>query len=348
LVFAVLAERVRWQTAFKLAVFMPMAISFLAAGVIFRLVYDADPDKGLANAVLTTIDGAFHSGGEYVGARAIDADGFRTDMPLTTTAKYNGGDTVNFGFVGIPPATLPSDAKPVATSQTTDFRADRLRGSVWLDFVVGGGGRSGVPDENEKGMPGVTVNVLDSSGKKVASDTADASGHWEVTGLKSGGPYALRVNDSAFKAPWGGVDWLGKRLVTASVIAAFVWIWAGFAMIVIGSGLAAIPRDVLEAARVDGANEWQVFRRVTVPLLAPVLVVVLVTLVINVLKVFDLVFIIPPGSVQDDATVIALEMWRVSFGGSQDQGLGSAISVVLFLLVIPAMVINIKRFRSGN
>jgi alpha-glucoside transport system permease protein len=115
---------------------------------------------------------------------------------------------------------------------------------------------------------------------------------------------------------------------------------------VIGAGLAAIPRDVLEAARVDGASEWQVFRRVTAPLLVPVLLVVLVTLVINVLKIFDLVLVIPPGSVQDNANVIALEMWRVSFGGARDQGLGSALSVFLFLLVLPAMAFNIKRFRS--
>jgi len=74
--------------------------------------------------------------------------------------------------------------------------------------------------------------------------------------------------------------------------------------------------------------------------------VVLVTLVINVLKIFDLVLVIPPGSVQDDANVIALEMWRVSFGGGRNQGLGSALSVLLFLLVLPAMAFNIKRFRS--
>ena len=79
----------------------------------------------------------------------------------------------------------------------------------------------------------------------------------------------------------------------------------------IAAGLAAIPRETLEAARVDGANEWQVFRRITVPLLRPVLVVVFVTLVINVLKIFDLVLVIAPGSSQRDANVIALEMWRV-------------------------------------
>jgi ABC-type sugar transport system permease subunit len=158
----------------------------------------------------------------------------------------------------------------------------------------------------------------------------------------------VRLAESNFDEAWNGFNWLGRDLVTAATIGAFVWIWAGFAMIVIGAGLAAIPRDVMEASRVDGATEWQVFRRVTVPLLRPVLLVVLVTLIINVLKIFDLVFIIPPGSVQDDATVIALEMWRVSFGGANDQGLGSALSVLLFLLVVPAMAFNIRRFRRDQ
>jgi alpha-glucoside transport system permease protein len=131
------------------------------------------------------------------------------------------------------------------------------------------------------------------------------------------------------------------------IISAWLWIMAGFAMTLIAAGLAAIPRDALEAARVDGATEWQVFRRVTVPLLSPVLLVVFVTLVINVLKVFDLVFVIAPGSVQEEANVLALQIWQVSFGaGGGDQGLGSALAVLLFLLVLPAMVFNIRRFKG--
>jgi alpha-glucoside transport system permease protein len=126
---------------------------------------------------------------------------------------------------------------------------------------------------------------------------------------------------------------------------AYIWVWAGFAMVVLAAGLSAIPRDVLEAARTDGATEWQVFRRVTVPLLAPVLSVVFVTMIINVLKVFDIVLSVAPGSTQDDANVIALAMWRTSFSGVNDFGLGSAIAVLLFVLVIPALALNIRRFK---
>jgi len=125
----------------------------------------------------------------------------------------------------------------------------------------------------------------------------------------------------------------------------YIWIWAGFAMVVIGAGLSAMPRDVLEAARTDGASEWQVFRRVTVPLLAPVLTVVFVTMLINVLKVFDIVVAIAPGSVQDDANVLALAMWRTAFGGANDYGVGSAIAVFILLLVIPILLFNIRNFR---
>jgi alpha-glucoside transport system permease protein len=134
-------------------------------------------------------------------------------------------------------------------------------------------------------------------------------------------------------------------LITPAILIAYMWIWAGFAMVVIAAGLAAIPRDVLEAARTDGATEFQVFRRVTVPLLAPVLSVVFITLLINVLKVFDIVIAVAPQSVQDDANVIALAMWRTSFGGTNDFGLGSAIAVFLFILVVPILALNIRRFR---
>ena len=144
------------------------------------------------------------------------------------------------------------------------------------------------------------------------------------------------------------MPWLGPTLVTAAIVVSYIWIWAGFAMVVIGAGLAAIPREVLEACRVDGASEWQLFSRVTVPLLAPALLVVFVTLVINVLKIFDLVLVIPPGSVQADANVIAVEMWRVSFGGIRDLGLGSALAVVLFLLVLPITACNPRRLGRAE
>ena len=159
------------------------------------------------------------------------------------------------------------------------------------------------------------------------------------------GPAQVAIGKETFEKPFEGVSWLGESLITPAIMLAYIWVWAGFAMVVIAAGLAAIPRDLQEAARTDGASEWQVFRRVTVPLLRPVLVVVFVTMLINVLKVFDIVLSIAPGSSQDDANVIALAMWRTAFGGVNDFGLGSAIAVFLFLLVIPLLLLNIRNFR---
>jgi alpha-glucoside transport system permease protein len=343
LVFAVLSERVRWSTAFKLVVFMPMAISFLAAGVIFRLVYEQSPERGLANAVVTSVTDLFRAPGPYVGARTRPESVLKPSRDgFVTTDEVTPGRAALLPLVGLPPAELPDDARAAAAPDKGG--SSGIDGVVWLDFARGGGGDPGVVDSGEKGLPGIDIDAL-VNGKVAASTTTadDGSFHLDVDG-----PATLRLGSGSFRAAFGGVKWLGPTLVTPSIIGAYIWIWAGFAMVVIGAGLAAIPREALEAARVDGANEWQVFRRVTVPLLSPVLIVVLVTLMINVLKVFDLVFIIPPGSVQDDANVLALEMWRVSFGGAQDQGLGSALGVILFLLVLPAMLFNIRRFRQDT
>lgn len=343
LVFAVLSERVRWATAFKVVVFMPMAISFLAAGVIFRLVYEHDPKRGVANAVVTAAVDAVRKPGPYPGARPRDDGSIRPQgRAFVTAASFSPGEAAPLALVGIPPGQVPSRAGPAAVPEAP---SEGIAGAVWLDFAPSGGGRPGVVDASERGLPDVRVEALDDRGKVAATATSDAKGRFRLGGLEDG-RYQLRLAEANFREPFGGIGWLGPTLVTPAVIGSYVWIWSGFAMVVIAAGLAAMPREVLEAARVDGASEWQVFRRVTVPLLRPVLLVVLITLVINVLKVFDLVFVIPPGSVQDDANVVALEMWRVSFGGARDQGLGSALAVLLFVLVLPAMAFNMRRFRS--
>lgn len=339
LIFAVLTERMRWATAFKVVIFMPMAISFLAAGVIFRLVYEQEPERGLANAVITSVQGLVSEKSAYPGARPRDEallqpseGGFRSGQ------TFGPGDTALLGLVALAPDQVPESAEEAAVPT-----GEGLTGVVWLDFTRGGGGTAGEVDPSEQGLPGIEVNALRGDAV-VATATTDDSGAFVFEDLDEG-DYTLALPAANFSEAFRGVNWLGPTLVTPAIIGSYVWIWAGFAMVLIGAGLAAIPRDALEAARVDGGTEWQVFRHVTVPLLSPVLVVVLVTLVINVLKVFDLVLIIPPGSVQADATVLALEMWRVSFGGGQDQGMGSALAVFLFLLVVPAMLFNLRRFR---
>ncbi|MGH2674841.1 MAG: carbohydrate ABC transporter permease [Actinomycetota bacterium] len=344
LVFAVLTERVRWSTAFKVAVFMPMAISFLATGVIWRLVYDEDPQKGLINAVARGVADVFRNPGPYPGARPRDPQLLRPEgQAFSTEPAFAPGESASLGLIAFTPRGLPPTARQAADPPSPG--ADEVTGTVWLDLTVGGGGSEGQIDPEERGMPGIEVEAV-RDGRVVATGATGPDGTFALSGLGEG-TYAVRLAESSFRPPFGGPVWLGPSLITPSIIVAYIWMWAGFAMVVIGAGLAAIPRDTLEAARVDGANEWQVFRRVTVPLLAPVLAVVLVTLAINVLKIFDLVLVMTAGTESvNDADVIALRMWKAAFGGARDFGLGSALAVFLFLLVAPAMAFNIKRFRT--
>ncbi|MGD1218144.1 ABC transporter permease subunit [Streptomyces krungchingensis] len=347
LILAVLVEKVRWATAFKLLLFMPMAVSFLAAGIIFRLAYDEDPDKGVLNAAVVSVHDAFKGTSSYPTARARDGQGLTKGADGSyRTAAASPGHAVDLGLVGVLADDLPGDARPAYPAAVRKAAPDELRGVVYLDFTRGGGGEQGKVDKKESGLPGIEVEAV-RDGRTVASATTAADGSFRFGGLDSGS-YALRLPASNFAPPYDGISWLGPALVTPAIIGAYLWIWTGFAMVLIGAGLASLPRDALEAARMDGANEWQVFRRITVPLLGPVLTVVFVTLVINVMKVFDLVYIIAPGPVQEDATVLATQMWLVSFGGGNDQGLGSALGVLLLLLVIPAMVFNVRRFRGSQ
>ncbi|MFE5730423.1 carbohydrate ABC transporter permease [Streptomyces sp. NPDC056528] len=343
LVFAVLTERVRWGTAFKLLVFMPMAISMLAAGIIFRLVYEQDPDRGVANAVWVGVHDTFAESSVFPKARPLPVHPLKAagGGAFVTKEPVRAGQPVRLPLVGVAPAQMPEGARPAARPAGTD--PGTVTGTAWLDFTRGGGGRPNEVDPSERGLAGLRIEAV-RDGKVVATATAAADGTFALPADRADGA-VLRLPASNFREQYNGVEWLGPSLVTPAIIGAYVWMWAGFAMVLIGAGLAAVPRELLEAARVDGANEWQVFRRITVPLLAPVLAVVLVTLMINVLKIFDLVFVIAPGSAQDDANVLALQLYRSSFGTDADLGVGSAIAVLLLLLVVPVMVLNVRRMR---
>ncbi|MGW9304120.1 ABC transporter permease subunit [Streptomyces cyaneofuscatus] len=343
LIFAVLTERIRWGTAFKLIVFMPMAISMLAAGIIFRLVYDQAPERGVANAVAVSVHDTFNESAGFPKARPLPVHPLEKGAGGSYVSKepVRAGEAVRVPLVGVAPAKMPGDARPAKAAPTAD--GDRITGTAWLDFTRGGGGKPNVVDPEELGLKGLKVEAV-KDGKVVATATAGADGVFTLPASADGAQ--LRLPADNFREPYNGVDWLGPSLVTPGIIGSYVWMWAGFAMVLIAAGLAGLPRELLEAARVDGANEWQVFRRITVPMLAPVLAVVLVTLMINVLKVFDLVFIIAPGSSQDDANVLALQLYRTSFGTDADLGIGSAIAVLLLLLVLPVMLFNIRRMRK--
>jgi alpha-glucoside transport system permease protein len=258
---------------------------------------------------------------------------------VTTRQTFATGEVATIGLTAIAPGEVPQEAVQAAEPEVS---GGELGVVVWNDFKPGGG-KPGVLESQELGLPGAEVEIVDSAGDVVASGSTDNNGAVVLSELSGEPPYQARIASSTFSEGFRGISWLGADLVTPAIIGAFSWMWAGFAVVVIAAGLAALPRDVLEAARVDGASEWQTFRHVTLPLLAPVLGVVFITLVINVLKIFDIVFVTAPGETQDEANVIALEMYKNAFNRPE---IGAAAAVVLFVLVVPVMVLNLRRFRK--
>jgi alpha-glucoside transport system permease protein len=199
LMVAVLADRVRYETAVKALIFIPMAISFVAAGVIWGFMYDFDPDIGTLNAAVVA------AGGEP---------------------------------------------------------------QAWL------------------------------------------------------------------------LEWPRN---TGMLIIVGIWMWVGFAMVILSAGLKGINLELLEAARMDGANELQVFYRIILPLLAPTIAVVGTTILITALKTFDIVYVMTGGNF---GTNVIGTLWYEERFTNRDIGTASAVAVILILTIVPVMLLNIRRFQA--
>ncbi len=140
------------------------------------------------------------------------------------------------------------------------------------------------------------------------------------------------------------ISWLTEPQVnTIALIIVGVWMWTGFCMTNLAAALKGVSDEILEAARVDGANEWQVFWKITIPQIMPTIVVVVTTMVINVLKIFDIVYVMTGGNYGTE--VIANRMY-IEMYKNYDPGRASAIAVLLIIIIIPFMIMNIRRFQK--
>jgi alpha-glucoside transport system permease protein len=141
------------------------------------------------------------------------------------------------------------------------------------------------------------------------------------------------------------VDWLTQHpWNNLYLMVIMVWMQTGFAMVVLSAAIKAVPDEIIEAARIDGASEWQVFRRVMVPTILPTIVVVTTYMVINALKVFDIVFVM--GNAQANGTEVIAERMIYWFFIGANFGRGAAIAVILFVAVVPVMIWNVRRFKE--
>ena len=199
LIIAVLADRVRYEALAKAVIFIPMAISFVAAGVIWSFMYNIDPDIGTLNAGLTAV--------------GVEPQAWIQEWPRNT----------------------------------------------FMLVIVG------------------------------------------------------------------------------------IWMWVGFAMVILSAGLKGISTELLEAARMDGATEIQVFFRIILPLLAPTIAVVATTVVITALKTFDIIYVMTGGLF--NTSVIGFEFYREQFT-NRDPGAAAAVAIILLLAIVPIMLINIRRFQA--
>ena len=145
-----------------------------------------------------------------------------------------------------------------------------------------------------------------------------------------------------FNAP--AQAWLqNDAFATFALIAIYVWIWAGFCMVILSAALKGIPDEIIEAAKMDGAGRLTMFWRITIPMIAPTLGVVITTMIINVLKIFDVVYVNTGGHY--NTNVVAMEFYSRYFLDNQP-AIGSVLAILLTIAILPVMVINIRRMRA--
>ena len=277
LAIAVLADRSKGESVAKSLIFMPMAISFVGAGVIWRFMYLArdvsKPQTGVINTFWVALGNLSLSRGPGFWVAAVLSLALAALLVRLAVRAWRVGERgVGAGAVV---CALPL---------------------VWFAYALW------------RGVGGFEVR---DNGDVVASTIQFAQ-----------------------QAPFNNM-WLMLVLI---------WIQTGFTMVIFSAAIKAVPSDLIEAARVDGASEAQAFWRVIIPQIAPTIGVVITTLIVLVMKVFDIVKVMTNGNF--GTQVIANEMWQRAFT-ELNFGLGSALAVVLFIAVLPILYVNIRRMQKA-
>ena len=331
LILAVLLDKVKYESIAKSTIFMPMAVSFTAASVIWKFVYAYRPPGfvqiGLLNGLMTAI-------GDFAAQPAVNR---------TLDILF-----IVFGIISLILALLAlskgmwsairtwkeeRQVTWIGSAVTTGF----LILAAWyaLGFFGNGDGSSAV---------GIAGQIL------------------LIVGMIALGAAALR--DSDFGTPLMGslvllgivdfilsnvgfepVAWLLQRpwANNLALIVMGIWVWTGFAMVMLSAAYKGIPQEMLEAARVDGANELQVFWNVTIPYMKSTIIATTTTIVIFTLKIFDFVWVTTNGEYGTDVLASLMIRKMYSFYNYES---ASALAVVLFILIIPFVIINIRRYQT--
>jgi alpha-glucoside transport system permease protein len=274
LAVAVLADRARAENTAKALIFLPMAISFIGAGIIWRFMYQArDPSQdqtGVLNAIWVG-----------VGQSTTSTTGEVIWLVVLVALALALAFFIKQGVVG-------------RSGTMAGFAAGFLIVDAYLAYRIIG--------------PGL-------------------GGYVERSGVVRPDP-VLFIQEGPFNNMW--------------LMVVLIWVQTGFAMVILSAAIKGVPTELIEAAKVDGATDSQVFWKITMPQIAPTVGVVVTALFVTVMKVFDIVYAMTNGNF--GTQVIANQMWISAFGQS-NLGLGSALAVVLFVSVIPVMWINLRRIQ---
>ncbi|HEX5496896.1 MAG TPA: ABC transporter permease subunit [Mycobacteriales bacterium] len=331
-VLARVSRDARRSRAFLIGVIAaPMAVSALITGITFRLMFAPQPSPGVVTDLASTVAGWFGGSAPLPGAQpdpgattfvpapSAGAGGLsfavdRTTGDLTTSA-VTPGQVVDLGLVGVP----APPGRGLTFQDLPSIAPGQVRGVV----TVRGRPVSGIP---------VTIyRLLD----VVASTRTDRHGAFQFDvsdqSAAADARYVLHIPAAAIAPKSDRVAFLGSSWIGWVLGSAFVWGWMGFAVVVFRAGLAAVPADLLRVARAFGAGRLRTAFTVTAPALIPVTAVVLLTLLVAAVRVFDLVLVAAPGSVQANADVIGLHWWRSQ--GTLGSGGSAALAVLLFALV---------------
>ncbi|MGA9279594.1 ABC transporter permease subunit [Ilumatobacter sp.] len=340
LAIAVLADGIRFEKIAKSIIFMPMAISLVGASVIWRFMYVArDSSKeqtGVLNGLWVGL-GKLSTGREIASVVIIILLGL---VAVALMVKF----ATRRDTVGIIAAIL---------TPFVAFALMRVVAWVW------GGELSGTVQKWIVGLLAVLVFV----GLLAAVARQLTVRNWGGVALPAIG--ALFVGWFVFRyfAVWGGgvggqeINTVGNvksspiNFIQESpfnsmfLMVVLIWIQTGFAMVILSAAIKAVPTELIEAAKVDGATESQVFWRVTLPQIAPTIGVVVTTIIVLVMKVYDIVNVMTNGNFETQ--VLANDMFFQAFQ-TQNQGQGAALAILIFVSVLPVMVFNIRKMQREN
>lgn len=401
LIIATLADRVRYESIAKSIIFLPMAISFVGAGVIWKFVYDLNPPGtplqpqsqiGLLNAILLGLkpDGSLNDAINGFNREGLDVDRQYIVDQIVATETEAINEAVADG-------DLTQERADALLAQVTNAASGYVNGKVadpndgwqalgsWsrvavtalnteLEQAPEGSGRAicnvvpaacagqiedveeaAIDTAVEEGrlteqqadtqldqLPAVALDYV-KTGQRPALETWQTVDQWDGI-IASTRNVNVRTLNLALDTGAQPIDWIRQPGINnIALIIVGVWIWTGFCMVILSAALKAIPAELFEAARVDGANELQIFFRITIPQLMPTLTVVTTTMIITVLKVFDIVYVMTAGNFGTE--VIANRMYLEMYGGDRNFGHASAIAVILMLAIVPVMIFNIAQFR---